>query len=172
MKTIDEYGRVSVDMDSLLEILYNGSEINSVHVNPCDELNMFNDLCRKTGKESFILSSLPPVNCTPQEEHDRRAATWFIPNGSENVDVRQLILSRCDTDIEKDRVNLEMDMFEDREMIQNLRLMLGLVNHFRKTGVIWGVGRGSSVSSYVLFKIGIHKIDSIKYGLDIKEFLK
>ena len=36
----------------------------------------------------------------------------------------------------------------------------------------WGVGRGSSVSSYCLYLIGIHMVDSIKYNLDIQEFFK
>jgi DNA polymerase III alpha subunit len=37
---------------------------------------------------------------------------------------------------------------------------------------VWGVGRGSSVASYVLFLIGVHRIDSMKYNLDYKEFLR
>jgi DNA polymerase III alpha subunit len=47
-----------------------------------------------------------------------------------------------------------------------------LVDTLRENKVVWGVGRGSSVASYVLYLIGIHKIDSIKYDLDITEFLK
>jgi len=42
----------------------------------------------------------------------------------------------------------------------------------RKNNLVWGVGRGSSVSSYLLYLIGVHKVDSYKYRLDIKEFLK
>jgi hypothetical protein len=42
----------------------------------------------------------------------------------------------------------------------------------RENKIVWGVGRGSSVASYVLFLIGVHKINSIKYNLDINEFLK
>jgi DNA polymerase III alpha subunit len=38
--------------------------------------------------------------------------------------------------------------------------------------VLWGVGRGSSVASYCLYILGVHKVDSIKYELDIHEFLK
>jgi DNA polymerase III alpha subunit len=42
----------------------------------------------------------------------------------------------------------------------------------RSNNIVWGVGRGSSVASYVLYLLGVHKVDSIKYGLDIREFLK
>jgi DNA polymerase III alpha subunit len=47
-----------------------------------------------------------------------------------------------------------------------------LVDAMRENKIVWGVGRGSSVASYVLYLIGVHRIDSIKYDLDIKEFLK
>jgi DNA polymerase III alpha subunit len=38
--------------------------------------------------------------------------------------------------------------------------------------VIWGVGRGSSVASFVLYKLGVHRVDSLYYNLDINEFLR
>jgi DNA polymerase III alpha subunit len=38
--------------------------------------------------------------------------------------------------------------------------------------IIWGVGRGSSVASYVLYKLGVHRIDSMYYDLDPQEFLR
>jgi len=47
-----------------------------------------------------------------------------------------------------------------------------LVDLMRENNIVWGVGRGSSVSSFVLFLIGIHRINSIYYDLDVEEFLK
>ena len=57
-------------------------------------------------------------------------------------------------------------------MMDLLRYMIYLVDFMRKENIVWGVGRGSSVASYVLYLIGIHKVDSIQYGLDYKEFLR
>jgi DNA polymerase III alpha subunit len=36
---------------------------------------------------------------------------------------------------------------------------------------VWGIGRGSSVSSYVLYVLGVHDVDSYAYDLDIGDFL-
>jgi len=47
-----------------------------------------------------------------------------------------------------------------------------VVDTLRSNSIVWGVGRGSSVASYVLFIIGVHKIDSVKYKLAINEFFK
>ena len=57
-------------------------------------------------------------------------------------------------------------------MYNLLRYMCYLVDFMRENNIVWGVGRGSSVSSYVLFLIGIHKVNSIQYDLDYKEFLR
>jgi DNA polymerase III alpha subunit len=38
--------------------------------------------------------------------------------------------------------------------------------------LIWGVGRGSSVASYVLYLLGVHRIDSMYYELNPEEFLR
>ena len=57
-------------------------------------------------------------------------------------------------------------------MLDVLKSMKYIVDTLRENGIIWGVGRGSSVASYVLFLIGVHKIDSVKYNIPIEEFFK
>jgi DNA polymerase III alpha subunit len=73
---------------------------------------------------------------------------------------------------QKVRVTEELTLFAQHNMIPLLKYLKYLVDTMRKNNIVWGVGRGSSVASYCLYLIGVHKIDSIKYSLDIKEFLK
>jgi DNA polymerase III alpha subunit len=47
-----------------------------------------------------------------------------------------------------------------------------MVTVCKENNIVLGVGRGSSVASYVLYLLGVHRVDSLKYDLDIKEFLK
>jgi DNA polymerase III alpha subunit len=42
----------------------------------------------------------------------------------------------------------------------------------KANNIIWGVGRGSSVASYVLYLLEVHRVDSMYYNLDIREFLR
>ena len=71
-----------------------------------------------------------------------------------------------------DRVEQELDLFRTRNLYPVLQCLIYIIDTMRKYNLVWGVGRGSSVASYVLYLIGVHKIDSIKYNLDIREFLK
>ena len=68
--------------------------------------------------------------------------------------------------------NHQYILYKERDLIMLLRLFIFLVDYMRKNKFIWGVGRGSAVSSFCLYLIGIHRVDPIKYNLDIKDFLK
>jgi len=71
-----------------------------------------------------------------------------------------------------DRVEMELELYKARNLFPVLQLLIYIIDTMRKNNLVWGVGRGSSVSSYLLYLIGVHKVDSVKYNLDIKEFLK
>ena len=53
-----------------------------------------------------------------------------------------------------------------------LRCLVYIIDTMRKHDIVWGVGRGSSVASYVIHLLGVHKVNSVKYNIDLKEFFK
>jgi DNA polymerase III alpha subunit len=96
---------------------------------------------------------------------------WFIPNDY-CPNLTEMLYGMCETDEQRNRVSQELELYIKHGMYDVLHVMKYIVDTLRKNNVIWGVGRGSSVASYVLFLIGVHKIDSIKYKLPIEEFFK
>ena len=78
----------------------------------------------------------------------------------------------CNTKEELTRVRYELELYEDRGLIIALNFLRYLERICDNNDIVLGVGRGSSVSSYCLYLLGIHRVNSIKYDLDIKEFLK
>jgi DNA polymerase III alpha subunit len=82
------------------------------------------------------------------------------------------LLERCTREDEVYRVLMEWDLFEERGMEPVLRFLIYMVDHFRQNKIVWGVGRGSSVASYCLYLMDVHRVDSIKFDLDPREFLK
>ena len=98
---------------------------------------------------------------------------WLMPDEYKNLDIEEYIISLTPPwDPEATRVAQELAAFKQRNMLDLLRWMKYFVDTCRNEGIVWGVGRGSSVASYVLFLIGVHKIDSLKYNLDWQEFLR
>jgi len=98
--------------------------------------------------------------------------TWHMPEEYKNLDIAAWVLDRCTTDAERQRVGEELLLYLDRNLFSLLQYLKYLVDTMRANNIVWGVGRGSSVSSYVLYLIGIHRINSMYYDLDIHEFLR
>ncbi len=96
---------------------------------------------------------------------------WFIPNEYKNMDIEGFLVNQCPKE-NYDRLITELELYRKNDMIPVLRAMKYVVDTLRANNVVWGVGRGSSVASYVLFLLGVHKIDSVKYNLPIEEFFK
>jgi len=69
------------------------------------------------------------------------------------------------------RLANELREYENRGLFDVLRTIVYIINTLAETNTVWGVGRGSSVSSYVLYAIGVHDVDSFAYELDIVDFL-
>jgi len=102
----------------------------------------------------------------------KHQARWHMPEEYRQLDIAEYILSLCKNEAELQRVGEELLLYQERDLFNLLRYLKYLVDLMEKNRVIWGVGRGSSVASYVLYKLGVHRIDSMFYKLNISEFLR
>jgi len=97
---------------------------------------------------------------------------WHMPNEYKDMDIAQWVLDQCKTQDELQRVGKELLLYQERDLFSLLKQLKYIVDTWRKNNIVWGVGRGSSVASYVLYLIGVHRINSMYYDLDIEEFLR
>lgn len=99
-------------------------------------------------------------------------STWHMPREYQTLDIAEWVLNQCTTDSERQRVGEELLLFLERDLFSLLQYLKYLVDTMRANNIVWGVGRGSSVASYVLYLMGVHRINSMYYDLDISEFLR
>ena len=171
MKT-DDLGIPRFSNRDLIDMIYTG-HADKVHVVLCDEsddVNNFNKAMEEQGMNP--LQKYIPLDVDQKTFDGVCQSEWFMPDEYKAIDVQNWVLNKCTTDKEIARVSEELIAFKKRDMNNLLRYMIYLVDFMRKNDIVWGVGRGSSVASYVLYLIGVHRIDSIQYGLDWREFLR
>jgi DNA polymerase III alpha subunit len=124
------------------------------------------------------LTNLPELKLYNQsdaslEEFDRmNQNNWFMPKEYLEMDIAKFILDQCRNDSELQRAGEELLLFHERDMFTLLKYLKYLVDTMRQHNIVWGVGRGSSVASFVLFLLGVHRINSLYYDLSIDEFIK
>lgn len=114
----------------------------------------------------------PDTSISIETYDDNIQSTWLTPPEYHTLNIKEILLSKCNNQAEINRVLEEFVEFDRRNLIGLLQWLQYFVDTCRKHDICWGVGRGSSTASYVLFLIGVHKIDSILYELDWKEFLR
>lgn len=122
--------------------------------------------CRELGLEPGFSTQVLP------ETTDAAAVEWHMPDQYKTMDLEQHFANLISTEQQAHRVVEELALFREHGLEPMLRFMIYMVETMQQNHVVWGVGRGSSVSSYLLFLIGLHMVDPIKYNLDIKEFIK
>lgn len=169
---VNMYGQAILSSDHLRELLLQGKNISHLNVVFDDEIKLFQEHQDELLKETIVFLDAPEEALTFDEFHQKCADEWIFPEIYQQIDVKKWLLDKCKTQVEVDRVEEEYTLFDERDLIMLLRLFIYLIDYMRKNNFVWGVGRGSSVSSYILYLIGVHKVDSLKYGFDIKDYLK
>tara|TARA_R110002153_G_scaffold97368_1_gene232099 strand:- start:1450 stop:1971 length:522 start_codon:yes stop_codon:yes gene_type:complete len=166
----NEHGDVTFTEQDAMDLLYNdpGFDISKL---------FFDDVEKYTSSLNRLKLDLPNINKTPKRESlkdfdKKNIDEWHMPEKYYKINVLQWLLDKCQTDEEKMRVQHEYDLFEKKEFIKVLQFLIYFIDTLRDNNVVWGVGRGSSVASFCLFLIGVHKINPLLYNLDIAEFLR
>ena len=166
---IDIYGQQILDEMDLCSAFLSNPNIKIKNALVSDDIYFDKDLeiVNIPTFKKYVKQSLS------KEEFDSQLQNnWFIPEEYNQLDIAKYVLDLCKTNAELQRVGQELILYQQRELFPLLRYCKYLVDTMRKHNVVWGVGRGSSVSSYVLFLLGIHRINSLHYDLSIDEFLK
>ena len=171
----NKYGEIILNTNDAFEALYSGKikKLDNILFDDSDDLKKFNAAV----KENF--DSFPKLTIFQEDQFvdkkffdEANQLDWFMPREAVHENLLEMLYGMCTTKEQKDRVELELELFIQHGMLDLLFYLKYLVDTMREHKIVWGVGRGSSVASYVLYLIGVHKVDSLKYKLDIHEFLK
>lgn len=173
MKT-NKFGELVLDEDDLCDLAMQGRDIKDLdHVTVDLALDLALLISSIEDAGALLTWRAPSGSDITVEEFDRRhQSRWFMPEEYQQTDIAQHVLGLCSTQAQLQRAGEELLLFQERGLFDLLRYLRYLVAVMRENRIIWGVGRGSSVASYVLYLLGVHRIDSMHYDLDPREFLR
>lgn len=171
---INKFGEIILSEHDLCDLVMQGCDITAldrVTVDPAVDLDSLIQQLEDPG--SLLTWCFPEASDISVAEFDaQRKATWFMPEEYRDTDIAQHVVNLCSTEAQLQRVGQELLLYHEHDLFDLLRYLRYLVDVMQANKVIWGVGRGSSVASYVLYLLGVHRIDSMFYDLDPREFLR
>lgn len=170
----NKFGEIVLDQNDLCDLIMQGQDVTALPGITVDrEIDIQRLVQDIQDPGALLLWTFPEDSDIAIPEFDaKRQGHWFMPDEYKTMDIAQYVLDRCGTQEQLQRAGAELMMYQERGLFDLLRYLKYLVDVMKQNQVIWGVGRGSSVASYVLYLIGIHKVDSMYYNLDPAEFLR
>ena len=161
-------GDSTVNPDKIIELLSTGMPIKGICVKELtEEIEQYNKL---VGPDEWIKTKVDIRDLDFE---------WNIPQEYKSIDIESHIVNsyHCINNElmskeQTDRIAEELELYERLGLMDVLRVLIYVINTLQTHNIVWGVGRGSSVASYILYLIGVHDIDSIKYELNITDFLR
>ena len=159
------------------QIIYNENDLCDLYLkNP--DLNLSNSIVEGDMPKTSIIAELPSLtsynhlDISVESFDTLQQNNWKMPVEYKNMDIAKYVLDQCKNETELQRAGEELMIFQEKGMFPLLQYLKYLVDTMRQNNIVWGVGRGSSVASFVLFLLGVHKINSLYYALHISEFIK
>jgi len=169
--TSDQYGQLIYSDQDMIDLLMQGRP-------PTDLRHLLVDSSVDIAGLVEIVDDVPDLVAYSEsiesvEDFDARLQShWHMPDQYQQLDIAAYVLSLCSTPEQLQRCGEELLLYQARNLFDLLRYLKYLVDTMKQHSIVWGVGRGSSVSSYVLYLLEVHRIDSMYYNLDIREFLR
>jgi hypothetical protein len=169
-----KYGEMVFNQGDITDLLMQGRELDSFKGMLVDDTVDIEKIVRfvEHFPNTFIpYRCLPDSTSIPNWDYEKQK-NWRMPQSYKDMDIAEYILNLCKTDAELQRCGEELLLYQQHDLFNLLRYLKYLVDVMKENHVIWGVGRGSSTASYILYKMGVHRIDSLFYNLSITEFLR
>ena len=168
----DSYGQIVLNEDDVTDIIMRGVSFEDMRSIITDDTVDIERLVKYVEVLPAVFEKYYKSADSIEHFDTKLQANWRMPQEYKELDIASYILNLCDNEAELQRVGEELLLYQERNLFNLLRYLKYLVDVMRENRVIWGVGRGSSVASFVLYKLGVHRIDSLYYKLSITEFLR
>ena len=169
---LDHYSNPVFNEQDLFDALYKGYQINPADVIFVEQRTP-NILALETQSGIRVFEPIDTPSPTIEQLDSAWQEQWHMPDEYKILDIETWLYEQAPPwDPNHARLSEELAEFKARNMLDLLRWLKYFVDTCTEKNIVWGVGRGSSVASYVLYLIGVHSIDPIKYNLDWQEFLR
>lgn len=171
---INDYGEMIWNQQDLMDLVMQGRDVMAMAQVCVDDDVDVSTLVQNVTDVGNIMTwrSATDPGLDRREFDQQQQSRWHMPQQYQDLDIAQHVLDLCGSQAELQRAAQELLMYQQRDMMDVLRYMKYLVDTLRDNQIIWGVGRGSSSASFVLYLLGVHRINSLEYDLDPGEFLR
>lgn len=143
------------------QMMVENTPTDGVFVFPCDDAEIYK---YRTGKN--IIREIVDVNVEPPVDPATERSVLM-----DTIQSAVINSPRFTPDM-VDRLDIEFEFFDRTDNLQFIVDLIDLIGKFKKDGTVWGVGRGSSCASLLMYVLEITDINPVLFGIPFKELSK
>lgn len=174
----NEYGQVFFSVDEITEYMY--SDITNMinYLDDTAEIEKWNQHCKHFEIET--VTQEPVLQTDVKQYHQILSQNWVTPEPYNSIDINKILIDRMEL-LEIATPEYTTYLTQEIEHWYTLfpqgpedlwKFLHYMIETCKEHDIVTGVGRGSSVSSLVLYLLDVHCVDPVKYNLNYKEFLR
>ena len=165
---IDNAGQCIYSQSEVFNLIMQGIDIDDIYVEKDAELNDLLKSYESSDFKRYMVINDNELNSF----HKLNQMDWKMPKEyfDDVYDIKETIRAKIwyGNPQYHTRIDKELEAFEHYGLLDLLKYMRYMCDTLRDRGVVWGVGRGSSVASLCLYVLGVHSVDPVKYGIDFE----
>lgn len=163
-------GVIEITPDKIAEYLMLGVHPSSLRVlGSVASVQQFN--ANVSAGEELLIAQDEPVHIN---------LGWNLPKEYLHLDLETVISDKFEQictrysteelEIAIQRIADELQEVQRRGLVKFMQTIIYIIDTFKQKNIVWGVGRGSSCASYLLFLLGLHVVDCVKMNVPMEEF--
>lgn len=149
-----------------------------------DAIDLSKIYVKEINNEVKNFNKLTGFNLSIKTKVDDFSTGFTIPDEYKRIDLKAHIFNllydetsryqytESEIDERIERVFSEYEKIRELNLEMLFKTMIFLIDLMNENKVVWGVGRGSSCASYILYLMDLHKVDPVKYGIDHLDFFR
>lgn len=151
-------GKSIIEPESIADLLLNGVTPDKILTTEIsEEVELFNQM------------SDVKIDLYDENKEVKLDFSWQLPQKYLELDLIEYF-SHFITPKNEERICEELELVMKFQIENEMRTIIYVVDILKDKKVVFGVGRGSSCASYLLYCIGIHQVDCLKYDIPASEF--
>jgi len=119
----NQYGEPIVNCNDLMELVYQGYDVNKVKVND-DRVEKYNTIIEELALDWPSLKKLTDLDIAVEDYDRALQSDWYMPDEYKQMDVEEHIRSLTKTQEEKTRVEEELVLYRKYNVLNVLRFLV------------------------------------------------
>lgn len=157
-------GTNQVEPSEIVNLFFYGCQPdNIISTKITDEINQFN-----------LINEVPIK--TEKTNNNKLDFSWNIPQKYLDLDLEEYIITQFEnsslpkTEEYMIRLDEEFKQVQKLNLINLFKTLIYIIDTLKDNNQLWGVGRGSSCASLILYLFKIHCVDPVKFNINMFEF--